>query len=288
MNGKDLLRGLNHVDERYVEEAEREKTGRKLPMGWLSAAACLCVLLTVLFSGGFGAKSTNDAAMEMEQQSNGSLREETVGEIRDDAAPGEMRMYFDARVVEILEGTILVEVTDTGSSNLMTGTPAYLKTEGKGISVGDRIRVLFDGLVEESYPVQIPHISNIEIVPAEGGAIGHGQSYLYSIDEGPFADYIGGKVIEAEKLGEKLGDVTLTAGWKDHGYDVWLTRECLRGELYAIRGIDAGVAVALRFLDKGDAVTLEHYYVILNPEADLSSVEEYVIQTWIPNNPGDE
>jgi hypothetical protein len=286
MNGNDLLNGLSHVEDRYVEEAEREKPGRKLPVGWLSMAACLCVLVTVLLSGGFGLKSTNDAAMEM--QSNGSAKEETLGEIRDDAAPGEMRMYFDARVVEILEGTILVEVTEAGSSYLTPGMPAYLRTEDGKLAVGDHVRVTFDGMVQESYPVQIPHISNIEIVPAEGGTIGHGQSYLYSVDEGPFADYIGGKVIEEEKLGEMIEDVTLTAGWKDHADKIWLTRESLRGEVYAIRGIDTDIAVALRFLDKGDAVTLNHYYVILNPEADLSSVEEYVIQTWIPNSPGEE
>ena len=39
MNGNDLLNGLSHVEDRYVEEAEREKPGRKLPVGWLSMAA---------------------------------------------------------------------------------------------------------------------------------------------------------------------------------------------------------------------------------------------------------
>ena len=48
------------------------------------------------------------------------------------------------------------------------------------------------------------------------------------------------------------------------------------------------IAVALKFLDKGEAVTTTHYYVILNPNADWSVVEEYVIAPIVPNNPGDE
>ncbi len=42
-------------------------------------------------------------------------------------------------------------------------------------------------------------------------------------------------------------------------------------------GIDNNVAVALKFVDKGEAVTTTYYYVIMNPNADLSAVEEYII-----------
>ena len=55
-----------------------------------------------------------------------------------------------------------------------------------------------------------------------------------------------------------------------------------------INGVSSDVAVALKFLDKGEAVTTTHYYVILNPNADLSIVEEYIITPIVPNNPGDE
>ena len=119
-------------------------------------------------------------------------------------------------------------------------------------------------------------------------ALGYGITYRYSIDQGSFATYVGGKVIEAEKIGEKIGDVTLTAGWQDNMSGDWQTQEYLRGEVYEIPGVPQNVAVALRFLDKGDAVTLDHFYVILNPEADLSAVAEYVIPDWMPNHPGDE
>ena len=48
------------------------------------------------------------------------------------------------------------------------------------------------------------------------------------------------------------------------------------------------MAVAIKFLDKGDGVTDTHYYVIMNPEADLSVVEEYIIDSITPNTSGEE
>ena len=58
--------------------------------------------------------------------------------------------------------------------------------------------------------------------------------------------------------------------------------------MYEITGIDGGIAVALKFIDQGEAVTTTHYYVIMNPTADLTAVEDYVIAPITPNNPGDE
>ncbi len=115
------------------------------------------------------------------------------------------------------------------------------------------------------------------------------EKYLYQVDEGRFSVYIGGRVIAEEKLGGKITDATVTAGWKSMPDGKWLTEENLRAEVYAIEGIAEEVAVALRFIDKGDALTTTHCYVILNPNADLSDVEEYVIRPMIPDtyNNGD-
>ncbi len=66
------------------------------------------------------------------------------------------------------------------------------------------------------------------------------------------------------------------------------TSEKLRGEIYSITGISNDVAVALKFLDKGEAVTTTHYYVILNPGADLTPVAEYIIAISTSNNFSDE
>ncbi len=129
--------------------------------------------------------------------------------------------------------------------------------------------------------------NNSDTSPAVSTENKYERGYFYHVDEGAFSTYVGGKVIPEEKLGSKVEDVSVTAGWRDAEGE-WLSSENLRGEVYLIDGVSSDVAVALKFLDKGEAVTTTHYYVILNPNADWSAVEEYVIAPIVPNNPGDE
>ena len=119
-------------------------------------------------------------------------------------------------------------------------------------------------------------------------ALGLGESYVYGIEKGKFSSYTSGKVISEDKIGEKIEDVSVAAGWRNNTEMTWISQETLRAEVYSIDGISADVAVALKFIDKGDALTTTHYYVITNPNADLTSVEEYVIYPGFPNNAGDE
>ena len=131
--------------------------------------------------------------------------------------------------------------------------------------------------------------------PGDEGAVNEGgveegkleKYYDYEINSGAFATYISGKVIDAEKIGAKLESVAVTGGWKNEAGE-WISTEALNAEVYEITGIDSGVAVALKFIDQGEAVTTTHYYVIMNPNADLSAVEDYIIAPIVPNNPGDE
>lgn len=113
-----------------------------------------------------------------------------------------------------------------------------------------------------------------------------GEQYVYSVDDAPFSAYESGKVIAEEKVGEKLREVTVTAGWRRAGEQ--LSEETLKAEVYALREVSEDVAAALKFIDKGEALTTDHYYVILNPEADLTAVQAYVIAPYTPNTPGDE
>ena len=114
------------------------------------------------------------------------------------------------------------------------------------------------------------------------------KGYVYNVDEGAYSTYVGGKVIAEDKIGNKIADVSVTAGWKNDAGEWTSTTEKLRGEVYAINGVSNDVAVALKFIDKGEAVTTNHYYVIMNPTADLTSVKDYIITPITPNNPGDE
>ena len=134
-----------------------------------------------------------------------------------------------------------------------------------------------------------PNNSSDEGVSNEGGAAeGNLEKYYdYVINNGAFATYINGKVIDANKVGSKLESVTVTGGWKNEAGE-WISTEDLNAEVYEITGIDSVIAVALKFIDQGEAVTTTHYYVMMNPTADLSIVEEYVREPITQNNPGDE
>ena len=133
-------------------------------------------------------------------------------------------------------------------------------------------------------PMLIDHAS---VTPPVTGELKYESRYVYHVDGGAFSAYVGGKVIAEDKIGDKLADVSVIGGWKN-SYDEWVYTETLRGEIYAVADISADVAVALKFIDQGEAVTTTHYYVIMNPNADLSSVAEYIIVPDVPNNPGDE
>ncbi len=50
MNGKDLLAGMSHIDERYIEEAETKAFPRKYWLNAAALAACLCFILFSLYS----------------------------------------------------------------------------------------------------------------------------------------------------------------------------------------------------------------------------------------------
>lgn len=102
------------------------------------------------------------------------------------------------------------------------------------------------------------------------------KKYVYEVVDEEYSDYIPGKVIEEEKVGEKLGDVTVSAKWVY--YDGHSSEpETLRGAVYAIKGVNKNTAVCIRFTDKGEALTTTHYYVMIDPQADPSAVADYII-----------
>ncbi len=105
--------------------------------------------------------------------------------------------------------------------------------------------------------------------PSGGGEIMLEKYYDYRINGGAFASYIGGNVIAEDRVGGKIEDVSVTAGWRNAAHQ-WLSVETLNAEIYAIEGVERNVAVALKFIDKGEAVTTTHYYVILHPNAEYN------------------
>lgn len=95
--------------------------------------------------------------------------------------------------------------------------------------------------------------------------------YDYGVDGGVFSVYTGGNVIMPDKIGNVIESVTVTAGWKNADGE-WLNTENLKAQIYSIEGVSSSTAAALKFIDKGEAVTTSHYYVITHPNAQYNGM----------------
>lgn len=111
------------------------------------------------------------------------------------------------------------------------------------------------------------------------------QYYKYAVDSGKYAGYSMGKAINASKIGQKLDDVTVTAGWiYTNGGTFWAANEHAEAVIYEIIGVSDDVAVAIRFIGELEAESTDLFYVIINPDSDSSAVSAYVIEQTDPFN----
>ena len=88
-------------------------------------------------------------------------------------------------------------------------------------------------------------------------------------------------MISEERSGHKIEDGVVAAGWKNEAGE-WLSTEHLNAEVYAIEGVESDVAVALKFVDQGEAVTTTHYYVMMHPNAEYNGT---VFPNYSEENP---
>lgn len=70
---------------------------------------------------------------------------------------------FEALVIKVLDNSLLVEVTAQGDSGLSVGTQASFSTVLTGIEAGDTVKVIYDGTVQETYPVSLPNVLSIGV-----------------------------------------------------------------------------------------------------------------------------
>lgn len=143
--------------------------------------------------------------------------------------------------------------------------------------------MILPGMLKGNDPIAAPDTNGV------GEGVGdpnyHGseaylyEAYDYSVDEGRFSSYVKGRVISDDKVAEKIADVTVTAGWVRAEGLPQAEKEHARAEIYGIKGVSADTAVAIKFLDKLEAQLTTCYYVIMNPDADLSPVEDYIIES---------
>lgn len=253
-----IVNSVGHIDDDLINDAVKsEKSSKKnVWIKWTSLAACFAVVLIVAVVAGPIMSGNRNIAPSVDSGN--------INPVIDNSA--------------------------TNTSSNIEETSAQANSEEPDISVSNE-----EITPSESNNETNPPVPNEETHPAVNNETtqsvtsnefsGYKKSYFYKVDDDNFSSYIGGKVINKDKLGEKISDVTVTAGW-----ETWVgekltetvSTENLRAEVYSINGVSNDVAVALKFIDKGEAVTTTHYYVILNPDADLSSVKEYIIPYSVP------
>ena len=134
MNGKDLLEAMGSVDEKFVDEAENKIVRKRIPMGWLSAAACLCILI-----GGamlwLKPVYTNDCAMPESNGSSDMLSDETLAATEDSVhGPPEMNGRIPFMVLRI----------DGWNEEGFTGTLCGEEESWGGILPGEEVTVLIE------------------------------------------------------------------------------------------------------------------------------------------------
>lgn len=253
-----IVNSVGHIDDDLINDAVKsEKSSKKnVWIKWTSLAACFAVVLIVAVVAGPIMSGNRNIAPSVDSGN--------INPVIDNSA--------------------------TNTSSNIEETSAQANSEEPDISVSNEEITPSESNNETNPPVpnEETHLAvNNETTQSvtSNEFSGYKKSYFYKVDDDNFSSYIGGKVINKDKLGEKISDVTVTAGW-----ETWVgekltetvSTENLRAEVYSINGVSNDVAVALKFIDKGEAVTTTHYYVILNPDTDLSYVKEYIIPYSIP------
>lgn len=84
--------------------------------------------------------------------------------------------YFDAKVLEISENSVLVEPLE-GEDVLRSGDRLWVSTNvvtasgAPTLTVGDEIRVVYDGMIAETYPGQVNNVFAIYLLDEDGGVV---------------------------------------------------------------------------------------------------------------------
>ena len=76
--------------------------------------------------------------------------------------------HFSGKVIETYGKSCLIEVTDAGNQHFKLGDQLVIHTDVENCpaySEGDSLKIVFDGMIAESYPPQILHVFEIALIP---------------------------------------------------------------------------------------------------------------------------
>jgi hypothetical protein len=284
------------LQRRNEAETKRKKRNGILKKTLLPAACCLAAVLIAagLWRGGVFPRPTpvlppeqtgtpasaengaeNERAAENETAAPGTTAADQTTPAGNTADTPKTPVTAAAETPGTTAATT-VPAPETPATTAATTVPAA-ETPGTADAPAPGTPTTTAAAAETTEPDDGPNGSGYEIVNPDGEWAPYTR-YKYAVDEGRYAAYIQGKVITEKNVGGKLEDVTVTAGWMYmNGGEYWRADEHARAEIYEIKGVSTDVAVAIRFTDALEAQRTNCYYVIMNPEADLTPVQDYII-----------
>lgn len=258
----DLLSdAVGKIDEDLIENADKENPAKRKAgsLRWISAAAAAFLVAAGVF-----------AAVPALQKKAPPLPADTVGGTMDpggaadpERSSGDTTVAAAVPYVSTADTAGMEDPEASSADTTETEPPVTISAGSTEPAVPeDPSR---DGTAAE--PVSDPDVTTGEMFVFA--------TYEYRIEDGAYSSYVQGRVIEDGRIGMKIGDAQVIAGWVRNG--VWEKNEHARAVVYEISGVSPDTAVAIRFLDKLEAETTEFYYVLINPAADPAPVAEYRI-----------
>lgn len=152
MNGKDLFQAVGFVEDSMVEDAQK----RKAPAWykWVSAAACIGIILGSLLLWGFPADKAEmpEHLAVQNEQSNLKMAEEANGSTRPETIPLHTVIL---RVVSAAPDSLIAEVEEGEYGSLTEGTQVKVCIRGdlsfgEAYAPGERICVETESFDEET------------------------------------------------------------------------------------------------------------------------------------------
>jgi len=109
-----------------------------------------------------------------------------------------------------------------------------------------------------------------------GTSAGMYEKAFCEITSGVYSAYRSGDVIYSGCVGEKIDIAVVRTGW----FQSWNNAERdvyeVNAEIYEIKGIDSTVSVAVKYLEKPVADTIDDFYVYSNPYVETETISEFL------------
>lgn len=158
MNGRDLLEAMSFVEDEYVEEAESEaltKTVREGWRRWVSAAACLCMVIGAAFAYRWADPVVREESMGAE----GAVeqKEDVVqghsDEVLEETQAGSADPWEEAAEESMEVPYVMIQVESQTEDEIVGTVTVVCNLEG--IEVGDKVRVPASVTMEQEYDMNL-------------------------------------------------------------------------------------------------------------------------------------